>query len=392
MRRVLAVLFVLATACDPQTTSTPAVSPRDLRLQISRAGCDKAAACEVALGRGYTSADACLALATSGLDCASRYPEITYAADDAAAAAQCVEALSAMDCADLATSWPSACEVFERIGQAVGDSCEGSFCTADLVCVRSTDLGACATCQPAAGVAAACDRDSDCALGLYCSEAMQCTARADDGASCSGDSECLSDWCREATGQCSSAVAPGASCVASDRCAGLRACVGGVCADRLPIGASCSGDGECVLDALCDGGVCTTVDYCATPGVGDSCRAQCVASAYCPTFSSQEPTCQPALQLGDPCDFVLATVEDRCGANAACSLATSQCTPLVDLGDACTSMDTCADRGFCDTSQQPAVCRPLGDVGAACANALQCKTLNCGTTNLCADVGACSMP
>lgn len=250
-----------------------------------------------------------------------------------------------------------------------------------------------------------CEDAGDCAPGLGCVTADgTCPGRCQPpralGESCQPDLEpCQPSLSCEA-GRCVPAhVLLGEACVTTHQCPDGTRCLAlddsgegegvGVCARKLPLEGRCEDDEDCAssfcafdLDGLMGDELSLELGRCATPlGVGEACEpliGGCGPGLTCDGASSR---CTALGQLGEAC----LEGESAClGADLVCL--EDRCELAPTLGDPCdpTVPGHCAF-GFCSSDGLSATCRPFLAPGAACTDEAECGALSC-------IAGACAAP
>lgn len=175
------------------------------------------------------------------------------------------------------------------VGQAPGGAAcapgiESFVCAPGNDCVIGLDF--CGTCEPAAGVGAACDDDTRCTQSARCVDGM-CQARVLPGMPC-GEAGCvIGTRCVDEVCVGPARAGIGESCANRERCPYRSACVGGVCVGAGLLGDACDAttpcasgacvDGRCVAPtgpgtpcergSTCVGGVCDAGRCAAIPGM-----------------------------------------------------------------------------------------------------------------------------
>ena len=169
-----------------------------------------------------------------------------------------------------------------------GESCADFPCASGSVCVR--DL-----CRPRRAEGAACEQDVECGPGLFCHlERRQCEAQRGEDAPCADDqgirdcaehlfcadrvctaaiersegNPCAQEgsvcnpgtWC---DGQfCRAWLPEGGNCAEDVSCGPQGACLDNVCRARGAVGAACERDRSCWPGLACLGGACTALEVC----------------------------------------------------------------------------------------------------------------------------------
>lgn len=269
---------------------------------------------------------------------------------DAAAAADCIEALGA--CAlwftdvydDDVTRIPACAGVF--VGQlGEKDACSlDAACGPGLHCVRGTS-GCDGSCEADASEGGECLDSSECGPGQICSyDANDTCARVSVAYACGMGSAC---------GTTTTGTA-----AAVTICPPGLACIDGSCSPPFAIGAECDDayDAPCVAGYEClpDGlgaNRCIAVSTTATEGA--TCGFEVDASIYCDAradlFCSDLGECTAfGTKDGDACDpyFDFGTT---CSAGLYCDYDTSLCAAEKGVGDACSDDGECASHS-CDVT------------------------------------------
>jgi len=177
----------------------------------------------------------------------------------------------------------------------IGESCNfnGRVCVQGAYCDTT---GTCAALKPAN---VACNSQSECDYGLYCtgSPTQTCKTLPTTGQPCAPDYQCRNEgeYCSSTTQMCTKVGLPGATCNSSSECSSYDRCdfTAMTCTTYPSVGQSCSAVGRCNdAGTYCD----STTQICtATKPAGDSCTTstQC-ASAFCDTtfgLCAMPPTC-----------------------------------------------------------------------------------------------------
>jgi len=247
---------------------------------------------------------------------------------DGVQAAECLRALSSLECSTVTSEIVPCAEMLHGLVTA-GNACslteecaEGLFCALDTACPG--------TCQPRAAIGGPCLAHEDCAEGLACDFSAQlCVAATPEGGICStgdsGEAPCVAGtFCDAATGTCTGS-------------AGLYdGAEGEACGYEVT--QFCGRDLFCVADpgvSLAEGGHCTSTGF----GAGAACRAStpeaCPEGSYCAIpDDATDGTCQPLPGEGAPC-----TVDESCARGLAC--VTDTCRARAHLGAACAGHGQC---------------------------------------------------
>lgn len=292
-----------ASGVGGSVTSEPTIASASTAYALAR--CSRYQACLPARFAGYYSGQA---------DCV-RDSELTAAASFTLPGStvtpkgltQCAADRAAQACADFSEQRPASC-------LTAGTLANGAACNVDAQCsstfcyVESESIDPCGVCAPRVGLGAACKRDG-CAPGLSCVDAggkgvVTCEALLKEGAACDNNTECAAD---------------------------LR-CLDGSCARMPAVGEPC----EALV--LC------------RDGEGD----QCVTT----TSSSSDNTCLKATfgAPGQACDY--ATARNCLGASV-CLTATSLCSPIAKLGEACSDTTTPCEHPYVCSGAQCALPPPV---------------------------------
>lgn len=227
---------------------------------------------------------------------------------------------TALDCREgvcaIGASCPGSCEVLSE-----GDACERpSQCALGLTCRAGS-------CDAAAGAGEACARRTDCAFPMTCGLSGTCQEPPGSGEACStslgGDLCGQDDVCRD--GACAVGAAAGEACSGTSPCAPGGRCVEGACVATAVAGEACE-TGGCIALHLCVGAVCV-----ALPSPGGACSAElpCVQGGcrdgVCVLLPEGE-TCDPNVQFGECAGFCQS----------------STCRAALTEGEVCRGSSQCA--------------------------------------------------
>ncbi len=263
--------------------------------------------------------------------------KITYDGEKVRA---CIDAIETAGCDLLDNSEPEACRDALTGTVASGGDCSlDAECQGESYCKSGgTCPGKCTSREQAGG---ACDRDSNCARGLACSEATsRCVKPSGPGASCGGGVE----------PDCSA----GYFCIGEDETEGRT----GNCRSVAEVfvgkdgeecsfdeGPFCAPDLNCVVDSI-DLEVGAVVTKCAkTAGAGGACKVgfpnPCPAGEYCKAEPDTfEGTCTKAPAAGEPCAAGPFDEEPSvCAPSTRCDGGT--CRARQSLGGSCSTDDVC---------------------------------------------------
>lgn len=226
------------------------------------------------------------------------------------------------------------------------------------------------------------------------------------GGACSIDEECMGDsYCRTdaaCPGTCQARVASGSACTSDAACqAGLR-CAGGTCQAPARAGAACEGPTmiQCAGGLLCLGasaggagmparaGACRAIDAVRSAALGDLCDPQssegplCMAGLSCALTGVSGGTmpvfeCESEASSGGPCHL---GVPDPCPTGEFCDGVMpfmgdfdGTCTALPGSGEPCQG-GRCAEGLRCNAAS---TCTPVSDVGGACSEGADCYSGSC---------------
>ncbi len=334
-----------------------------------------------------------------------------------------------------------------------GASCtDTNACTAEDACANGVCKGSPVVCNDgnpctddACDVALGCVapfNTASCDDGVACTHTDTCVDGNCRGAPTNGDCDdsnpCTVDTCNALTGCVSAAGDDGAVCSDGNACTNSDACLGGQCLAGSPtacLDVACNTvacdpeSGLCVYTPFAnhtpceDGNACTLADACQTGACVAGTPAVCVGKA-CNTV-----TCNP---LTGACDYVAiaddvtcddanactngdrctggtcqsgspTSCEDRMCNTVACNTTTGACdyTPVADTtgcddGNACTTVDTCA-QGAC-VGGTPVICAALDqchdpglcDTGTgACSNPEKEDGVSCTDDDACTQIDIC---
>ncbi len=229
---------------------------------------------------------------------------------------------------------------------------DGLYCNGTESCVSGICLpgtGPCAegtTCdettdQCSSGTTSACNLDSDCDDGLFCSGVERCV----NGACQAGSTPCgAGTTCDEATAMCQ----PAQGCSADTDCDDDNPCTEDACVNLTCISVNISGacdDGVfCNGPETCQSGSCVSGSPPCSAEACDEALAKCECSTDadcddtnpCTDDTCVSSACQFANNAAD-CDDGDPCTNDACGGGICVGTAID-----CDDGDACTENDVCA--------------------------------------------------
>ena len=253
----------------------------------------------------------------------------------------CIDKLKGLSCAALNGQQPEECEdVVDGTVENGGDCSMDAECQSEQAYCKAGNSCP-GKCTPREAAGGACKRNSDCAVGLECSEDTdRCFKPAEEGQACRGTSE--------------PDCGPGLFCIGADDDTGAS----GTCQDINEVlsakeGDACSFDKgpfcgaglHCVIDGIDEtkGELITTCRK--TVGAGEACKLgfpdQCNDNEYCAAPpESFEGTCTPKPKDGEPCATSPADPESEiCAPNTRCDGGT--CRSRQKLGGSCQTDDVC---------------------------------------------------
>jgi hypothetical protein len=252
-------------------------------------------------------------------------------------------------------------------------------------CAPYTCDGTSTSCDPA------CNADTDCASGNYCTSSHLCVAAQPNGLQCTRDRQCGTGHC--ADGFCCNSACGGSCdfCAASLGASGNGTCTNVAGAAGAPscnlyvcqaatasCPGSCANDAQCSASAYCSNGACVAKRVNGT---------QCNATDQCSSGSCVEGVCCNTACSG-ACDTCLAllgaSADGACTTSPAGAVGSPSCNPFVCDGASTTCPGTCKLDSDCISS---AYCSS-GACLAKRAIAVSCTASNQCSSNFCAD-GVC---
>jgi hypothetical protein len=302
--------------------------------------CVDGVCCDTACTGQCQACDVAGAVGTcSPVDGAPHGGRTACASDDTACGGVCVGAVSTAACV-----YPGEETACREPGCTGGVATLAASCNGAGACppVQTSDCG-----EYVCGLAACrgdCAADTDCVEGFWCSGGI-CTPDLSAGVACTGDHQCGTGHCVD--GVCCDAACEG-PCAACDVAGSVGTCtpVTGAPHGSRP---ACATDGS-LCGGACDG---VTVDACAYPGAGTSCR---------------EADCEAGVA-------VLAAV---CNGAGACPAPATQpcgeygCGDGTCNGDCATDAD-CAPTAWCSGG----LCVARGEPGLPCGGDHECGSGRC---------------
>ena len=302
---------------------------------------------------------------------------------------------------------PDAMVVIPPTACAQPSDCQAAIVAAGayLGCVSANCVAGACVFNPGARVGLGCNDADICTEGDVCSADGRCAGQAVAACACDDDGDCndeaVGDLCtsryRCASGTCAPDPAFRLVCfVGSDSFCGVTSCQAatGKCArDVLNVGLACSVDDVCVVDSVCAGGFCggvpkacgdgedCTFDSC-DPLSGD-CRHTPLSGVACDDGDActTVDTCAQGSCVGGepaPCDDAIACTVDACDSQTgACIHDTGGCV--------CATSADCNDGKVCTVDECIAgACVHSADLGAACDDGKGCTVEDtCGVTGFC---------
>lgn len=259
-----------------------------------------------------------------------------------------------------------------------------------------------------------CSKTTQCASGLFCTQANKCAPKLAKGASCINNNDCGKNlYCAKSTagaGTCTDSVGLGKACSGIVLCLDFLSCNNQpgptfqTCVPLLPDNSSpvnCNNDLDCSSSGFCSsnnfapgpcvtrlatGAFCTRPRQCAS---GNCVNGACTPAATC-TINSQcafgkvcaSGVCMDPLTLGSVC-----VSNDQCFSGLCNPTSTSG---AVKYCQACSTLVgspvNCATGSYCNTANGIGICFAKLPSGSVCSSGLQCISGVC-TNGLC--VGGC---
>lgn len=275
-----------------------------------------AAQCRLRIRCNYTAMTQEECEAPNDLPCTEIRGAYAPKADDIAA---CAEALDAVSCEDEDAPIPAPCI---RINAALdgvelvetGEACGGlppRVCPPTDFCVPEDPMCLMGVCKTAPVASEPCFRDN-CGPGLLCDPASNTCVEPDpvlagEGERCVQQLPCDEGLYCDAANTCRPQVARGEPCEGHAQCALDMLCVAGTCGylavscDAAEVGQPCTEFGGCA-----EGAACVRTGLCeAAPGAGEACRGLgdlCEMSTFClPADDGRAFQCMEPRAPGESC-------------------------------------------------------------------------------------------
>lgn len=352
--------------------------------KLAEAVCNRFERCQVLDAAGKP---ACVAVRTeqcsaSGSGISVRNVNAGNATFNGTAAAECVNAVTALDCA--ASGLPDRCSDVTVPGKGT----VGTPCDVDSHCQRDAGLYCpfndfpCVSCVAPVGAGAFCSFDLD----IQCGPGLSCDDLPDGGGTCRpparlGES-CDSLPCQSDGGLYCQFSADGGS---------------DICRPRFGMGQGrCTANNQCLTGLFCnvvtDGGV-STCDPLRAVDQPCSGTVPCQTGLYCPPVGTMPRNCRQLQADGMPCTLLSQCVSSYCNRAGVAGLPDAgmrTCGYLTTL-DACVRNDDCGPGRHCK-GYIPSGRTDAGIVIGMCANTDQdggtCTNSATRTSDSCANLEA----
>lgn len=238
------------------------------------------------------------------------------------------------------------------------------------------------------------------------------------GSECDMDAECkgAGTYCKTDTscpGKCAAKELAGGNCERDSDCAAGLSCsdANNKCFVPAPLGAACEGGGtapDCAAGGFCIGsdddgqkpGKCMSIAEAFAGKAGEACffdgkpacspELRCIVTGIDATAGKILTECGQPFAAGAACKVA---IPDGCPTDEYCKVASANdfngtCTPRPKAGEACASLFddfVCAPGTRCDAGS----CKPLQKLGGQCSGDEVCYSGNC-SGNGCAPAGSCT--